>query len=70
MNSGYVIIFTHDNGAHWQATGMPYPESEAALHTMRASMKVNPDLRFEMHPIHPNLYAALTVEKPVVESFF
>lgn len=70
MNSGYVIIYTHDHGAHWQATGLLHNGSDAALREMRRGMSANPDARYEMHPIHPNLYAALAAEKPVGESFF
>lgn len=70
MNGGYIVIYTHDNGGHWQATGMPYPESEDALRALRASMAAYPDFRYEMHMIDMRVYAALTTEMPVRESFY
>lgn len=62
MNNSYVIIYTHDNGGHWQATGLAYDNSEASLRAMRECMAANPDLRYEMHVVHPNLYAAFNPE--------
>lgn len=69
MTAEYVLIFTHDSGANWQAAGA-YMDRDTALKDMHAYMAANPARRYEMHPIHPNLYAALTAEKPTIESFF
>lgn len=70
MSSAYVLIFTHDNAANWQPTGVARDVVDDALRDMRACMAAYPDYTFEMHVLHPNLYAALSAEKPIAESFF
>lgn len=66
----YVVIASADGGATWQPWGDAHSDSIPALIALRAASVQHPERRFEMHCLHPRLYAALSAEKPVVESFF
>lgn len=55
----YVVIFSDDDGATWQFVD-GYDDTDAALIALRTAQAEHPARRYEMHCLHPRLYAAVT----------
>ncbi len=65
----YALIVSRDDGKSWHLVDAD-PDRDRMFIQCSTCQKAEVGAKFEVKCVDDHLYAALTAEKPVVESFF